>query len=337
MNEIMIKNILKSKIINWLPYGLVNSKKSRFNITRETSVEPLVYNTDGTPKRTFYLQDKVCRHSPYTFSSINIGQTKYINWDRFNRALPINFHSHGEIFEKTSKECANFAILVESETIVPELYDRCLNSPDTMKKFKAIFTHSERMLKAYKNAYFIPGSSVWYGGTAGGGQLNSKQYLEKNKNISLVSSDKAQCKLHCYRMHLADLFYKTGIVDVMGTYNGGNYVSIADSLSDYRFSIVVENNVTQCYFTEKLLNCFAAMTIPIYIGAQGIGKYFNLDGIIVITPDMSDQQVFSIVSSCTEELYHKKIDSVVDNYNRIAEYFCIEDYIFEHYKELFDD
>lgn len=336
MNVPGIKNILKAKLINWLPYGLVISKQQS-KISSSLSVEPLIYNSEGVLKRTFYLQDSVCCNSPYSFLSINVGQTRYINWDRYNTSLPVKFYSHGEIFKKKFIGCNDFAILVESETIVPDLYECCLNKTQVMKEFKAIFTHSERILRAYKNAYFIPGSSVWYGGTTGGGKLDPMQYLKKNKNISLVSSDKAQCELHCYRLHLASLFYKTELVDVMGTYNGGCYVSISDSLTDYRFSIVVENNISKCYFTEKLLNCFAAMTIPIYIGATDIGKFFNLDGIIVITPDMSDEQIINTISSCTDDLYRKKIDSIIDNYNRVHNYFCLEDYIFEHYKDLFAD
>lgn len=330
-------NILKSKIIDWLPYGLVREKIKKNGITRETSVEPLIYNALGEFKRTFYLQDRVCCHSPYSFSSINVGQTKYINWDRFNNSLSVKFYSHGEVFKKKDIGSYDFAILVESETIDPALYECCLSNPHVMNEFKAIFTHSERIINAYKNAFFIPGSSVWYGGTAGGGKLDSKQYLKKFKNISLVSSDKSQCDLHRYRIHLADLFCNTGLVDVMGTYNGGNYVSISDSLTDYRFSIVVENNITKCYFTEKLLNCFASMTIPIYIGATDIGNFFNTDGIIVLKPNMSDLQVINLVRSCTDDLYRQKIGSIIDNYNRVHEYFCIEDYIFEHYKYLFDD
>ena len=51
------------------------------------------------------------------------------------------------------------------------------------------------------------------------------------------------------------------------------------------FSIAIENASYETYFTEKLLDCFATGTIPVYYGAPDIGDYFNKDGII----DLSEE------------------------------------------------
>lgn len=332
----MDKNGLKTAIKNFLPYGYIKNRDKKFLITKETATEPALYNKNGNKKRTFYLQDKVCRHSPYSFSSMNVGETEFINWDRSNIALPVHFYSHNEIFEKTYKCKKRFGIIVESETIVPELYERCIRNEKILNSYDGIFTHSDRLLAKYGNAYFIPGSSVWYGGTAGGGVLNKEMYRNKTKMISLVSSSKTQCELHKYRMQLAEWLYDNEKVDVMGTFRGGKYVSISESLSLYRYSIVVENNITSCYFTEKLLNCFAAMTIPIYIGAKNIGYYFNTDGIIQIDPGMKKRDIIDIINGCTEKLYMQKTNAIKDNYIKVKNYQCIEDYIFKYYKKLFE-
>lgn len=304
--------------------------------TATTQIEPYIFNKNGDRKRTFYLDDRVCVHSPYSFSSINVGETHYINWDRFNKGLRVHFYSHEKILDAKLRGKKNFGIIVESETIVPALYSKLLSSPNIISRYDGIFTHSERLLNRYSNTYFIPGSSVWYGGTAGGGELSCDKYKNKNKNISLVSSDKAQCDLHRFRLHLAELLSINTSVDVMGTYNGGNYVNIADSLDEYRYSIVIENNITSCYFTEKILNCFAAMTIPIYIGATDIGKYFDSRGIVSISPSMSDDEIIHIINMCTPEFYSISLDAIKNNYEYVKKYFCIEDYIYENYLQLFE-
>lgn len=327
---------LKTIIKEILPYGIVKCLiKYKVETTSATKIEPALYNEFGNRKRTFYLDDCVCKHSPYTFSSIDIGKTQYINWDRFNRALPVHFYSHERILNPDNYGKRNFGIIVESETIIPDLYSKLLNSPDIVSKYDAIFTHSERLLKKYKNAYFIPGSSVWYGGTTGGGILEDDKYLRKSKDISLVSSNKAQCNLHKFRMHLADILKEVKNVDVMGTYDGGLYVSISESLENYMFSIVIENNVTSCYFTEKLLNCFAAMVIPIYVGATNIGEYFDKEGIISISPSMSDDEIMKTINKCTKKYYESNIEHIRKNYELAKKYLCIEDYIYENYKDLF--
>jgi hypothetical protein len=94
------------------------------------------------------------------------------------------------------------------------------------------------------------------------------------------------------------------------------------------FSIVIENFQDELYFTEKLLNCFATGTIPIYLGAKNIGEKFNLDGIIQFN---TIEELNNIITTISDKLYQDKIDSVKDNFNRCKEFLSIEDYIYKNY------
>lgn len=326
----------KKIIKNVMPYGFVIRKQNEAERRRKKIQEPFIYNKRGERMRVFFLKDSICTHSPYTFSSQNLGKTESIFWDRYNSNLPIHFYTHKDIFEERGSYQKKFALLLESEAIVPDEYEKVLRESEHMKSFVGIFTHSQRLLEKYDNAYFIPGSSVWYGGSAGGGRMCSDAYLMKCKDISLVSSDKAQCELHKYRLRLANWLFESKKVDVLGTFNGGQYVNIADSLCDYRYSIVIENYISNCYFTEKILNCFASMTVPIYIGAMRIGDYFNEDGIIQIDPSMSEKEILQVIDNCSDSDYRNRLDAIKENYERVQDYLCIEDYIYNHYRELFD-
>lgn len=51
-------------------------------------------------------------------------------------------------------------------------------------------------------------------------------------------------------------------------------------LEPYQFSIVPENSEHAGYYTEKLVDCFIAKTIPIYWGCTDIERHFNPAGII---------------------------------------------------------
>ena len=61
------------------------------------------------------------------------------------------------------------------------------------------------------------------------------------------------------------------------------------------------------YFTEKLLDCFATGTIPVYLGAPDIDKHFNKDGII----NLADEFYIS------EELYYSKMNAFCDSMSEI--------------------
>lgn len=326
--------MIKKMIKNVIPYGIMKKLYSGEQIiTRETPFTPTIYNRYGERMEMFYLQDHICGHSPYSFSSQTIAGSNYILWDRFNTALPIHFYSHKEMFQ--TKECKKkFGILVESEGIVPYDYDYVMDHEAYFKEFDGIFTHSARLLNKFENAHYIPGSSVWYGGNAGGGKMNPKQYCYKEKNVSIVSSNKEDCKLHTYRIEVARKMKKIKNVDVYGTIDGGNHVAICDTLEKYRYSIAIENYISDYYFTEKLLNCFAAMTIPIYIGAKKIDKFFNKDGIIYVEPFTPISEIEKIVKRCSKEDYEERKEAIIDNYNRVMEYLCIEDYMYKNYKEI---
>ncbi|MBR0095513.1 MAG: hypothetical protein IJP91_09560 [Synergistaceae bacterium] len=123
---------------------------------------------------------------------------------------------------------------------------------------------------------------------------------------------------------------KSGLVDTFGTFDGGSYAVLEDTLKDYRFSIAVENDITQLYFTEKITNCFAAKTIPIYLGAQRIGEFFNTDGIIQISLKDIDN-IEKILAQCTAEEYERRLPAVIDNFERVREYENMNDYLFRKF------
>lgn len=165
-----------------------------------------------------------------------------------------------------------------------------------------------------------------------GGVILNEGYQSKTKNISILSSYKRRCRLHQFRYELAKYYKDKNAVDTYGTFDGGENVKVYKTLDDYRYSIVVENEQSPYYFTEKILNCFAAMTVPVYIGATDIGNFFNADGIIQVK-ELTIEAVEKAISTCSESDYLSRKDAVADNYRRVQGYLCPEDYIYEHYKE----
>ncbi len=47
---------------------------------------------------------------------------------------------------------------------------------------------------------------------------------------------------------------------------------------EYQFAIVMENCIHDNWFSEKLIDCIAKRTIPIYYGPRNIGKFFDTQG-----------------------------------------------------------
>ena len=81
-------------------------------------------------------------------------------------------------------------------------------------------------------------------------------------------------------------------------------------LKDYMFSVVVENDFYDNYYTEKITDCFATGTIPVYLGSPTIGDVFDINGIIVLDSQFN-------INSLTTELYQSKLNAVHENFNRV--------------------
>jgi hypothetical protein len=137
----------------------------------------------------------------------------------------------------------------------------------------------------------------------------------------MIASNKQMCEGHMRRLQFVQKFRDK--LDFYG--RGFNEIQCKeDGLRDYMFSVGIENAVYDCYFTEKLTDCFACGTIPIFYGSRGVTEYFNEDGIIFLDDEFD-------LSSLTPDLYYSKMDAVKENLERAIEFPIAEDYLYQTY------
>ncbi|MCR5262210.1 MAG: hypothetical protein K6C94_10305 [Candidatus Gastranaerophilales bacterium] len=292
---------------------------------KQESDEYNMYNKDGQPMRTFFIRDDNMSNCPTWY------QSKYFIFDRFNYGLKVHFYSHLAMLEQMGNPDKKFGMFIEPESLVPEDYRIFDNNKGLEKDFDLIFTHTERFLDKFDNARFYSVcAKVWHVMRDENGNLPENWLELKTKNASIVSSDKTLCDLHKLRLQLALKCKRDNIADTFGTFDGGQFTSIDKSLTNYRFSFAIENEIEGYWFTEKILNCFANMTIPIYLGATHIDKFFNPDGIIKISPKDVDN-IEQVLKNCTEEEYLSRLDAVKDNYYRSLKFLNSNDWLYETY------
>jgi len=322
-----IKKILK----NTLPYGLSNKLFPSRPILE--GVPPIIYNKDGDRILLAYIQDIHILHSPYGHTS---GQyPKRILWDRYNYTLNTQFYTHQEIFNRRPRLNGQkqFGLLVESQNVCPDDYTLLLKHPEVVKELDALFTYDEELLDKYENAHFSFAGGPWYGTKHQGGVMDENLYYHKTKLLSMVSSAKTIRPLAKLRYDIALELHRRNLADVYGKCVGG-WVTMDEVYTDYMFSIGIENTRNKYYFTEKLLNNFASMTIPVYYGATEVGKFFNADGIIEI-PEPTVESAIQTLKQCTREEYESRKDAIFDNFYRVQNLLCVEDYLTAKYMDMF--
>lgn len=298
-------------------------------------VPPIIYNEFRERVLIAYLQDVHIRHSPYGFVSGRV--PKRILWDHYNRELNTQFYSHKDIFKIKFDDSGKrkFGLLIEPENVVADDYRKVLTANDEVRQLDALFTHSEKFLDKYDNACYIPASGVWYGTELHGGEMKDNGYDLKTKILSMVCSTKTLSREQVFRKSLALEILRQNKGEVMGRVVGKYVNNLGEIYQNYMYNVAIENTRGKFYFTEKILNCFASMTIPIYYGASDIGDFFNEDGIIVIKQPSIECAMETINKFCSREDYESRKEAVIDNYNRVKHYLCIEDYMCDHYMDKF--
>lgn len=238
---------------------------------------------------------------------------KYVEWQKDGSAN-ISIHIDRGIQIETNKNKINYGFLSESKTILPDNYSWCVNNIDYLKNnFINVFTHDKALLEIsdiFK--YTVCSSMPW---------VKNRQIHKKTKLLSMISSNKNFCKEHAYRLSIIEK-YKNNI-DLYG--RGFKEIETKElGLNDYCFSIVIENATYDYMFTEKIADCFATGTIPIYYGCKEIINMFDKDGIIIFNDDFK-------IETLSFELYNSKIKHVKNNFELIKKHITPEDYIYLNY------
>ena len=229
-------------------------------------------------------------------------------YDHFPELKPINdLEPHINCYSDTYVgKCTgpgpNIAMLLEPRSMIGPAYDWV---EDHESYFRYIFTHDSRLLRL-PQAKMLNWADVW---------LTTDSV--KDKGISLCTSPKDWCPLHHARLELYNYFKEHGGVDCFyGDWNNSDIPNIKpeDYLEHYKFSIIIENDIDDYWYTEKILNCFATKTVPIYVGARKIGNIFNEDGII----SLPVEDIPRIIDHLNvDEAYRYRKKAIEDNFKRV--------------------
>ena len=200
----------------------------------------------------------------------------------------------------------NIALLLEPRSMIGPAYDWV---EEHESYFRYIFTHDSKLMRL-PQARILNWADVWL-------TMDSP----KTKGISLVTSPKDWCPLHHARLQLYHFFKDKNYVDCFyGDWNNPEIENIKpqDYLEHYKFSIIIENDIDDFWYTEKILNCFSTKTIPIYVGARMINELFNPDGIIEVRDWHLIPDVIQWLDLDFE--YHKRKEAIEDNFKLVEPY-----------------
>lgn len=243
----------------------------------------------------------------------------YFEWFRENELVSdtvfiTDLHLH-EVDKFKSKR--KVGLVIEPPDINPGIYEYV---DKNNKKFDYILTFDKNLLSTGRNFLFYFFGCCW---------IQDFSKPNKNKLCSMIASNKRMTQGHSFRQDVVRTF--SNRVDHFG--NGFRRLEVRENgFRDYYFSIVLENSRPQYYFSEKLIDCFASRTIPLYWGSD-VSPFFDTKGIITFN---TIEDLENIFKTLTPEKYFSMIESVENNFKLVEKYKIPEDFIYKSYPFLFN-
>ena len=97
------------------------------------------------------------------------------------------------------------------------------------------------------------------------------------------------------------------------------------------FHIGIESKQEINYFADKILDCFATKTLPIYYGAPNISEWgYDEKGIIRFN---NEEELVKIVNNLTPDDYYSRMEAIENNYRVVQE----NGFFFDRVEEFLDE
>lgn len=151
----------------------------------------------------------------------------------------------------------------------------------------------------------------------------------KSRLCSMFASKKRMTEGHSLRANWAERL--KGRVDIFGGSAGSERIGgeaihpdKSDGILRYMFNIAMENGRVETYYSEKLTDCFATGTVPVYWGPAGVADLFDPEGILFMTDDFD-------LSLLSEERYHAMLPAIRNNLEIVRNLEGTDDLLYTRY------
>jgi len=269
-----------------------------------------------------------CNDSLEPSTSAN-NRSVYTRWMHNGTGL-VNLYVNGEALKvlEDDSDKPKFIWLLESREIIPDQYKFIEDNYDFVaSRVDGIFTADQRLTHEVgpdgKFLYCLSNAAPW---------VMDRDIYTKSKLVSMIASNKGYTEGHRRRLKVVQAYVdKFGQDDLYG-WGLTHELPLKEKsrgLREYMFSFACENANYPTYFTEKLTDCFACGTIPVYYGTAGVVQYFDADGIIFLDQNSPWENI--PWDKLTPEYYESKKDVIKENFEIAKSMRVAEDYMYGNY------
>ena len=255
-------------------------------------------------------------------SSCHKGVNKHVKWNFTNNPVSDTCFLTDMCLQdihKASGVKRKVAWLLEPNAIHPHMYEWIQTNN---KLFDYVLTFDEDLISKGQNYLYYPHGRCW---------INNYEDLKKENKVSIIASSKNFTEGHQLRHKVIDKFKD---IEVFG-YGYNPVENKEDSLSKYMYSVTIENCRQPGYWTEKIVDCFATKTIPIFWGDDAVSDFFDPEGIIYFNSQEELGEILEDLKVNGDAIFESKKAAVEKNFKLVETYRIPEDWMYSKYGFLF--
>lgn len=238
---------------------------------------------------------------------------KHVVWDFNTQVNPISVYIDKDVVRGLNDKKSDIKILwlLESRHYsggANQFVKNNINS--VINEFNEIWTHDIELINLHDKFKWTP---------AYGSFIKEPKIYKKTKRISMITSNKMFTEQQKFRVKYA--IENKNLLDLYG--KGFKEIKHKEEgLKDYMYSVSIENDTYDTYFTEKIIDCFMTGTIPIYKGTNKIIDLFNKDSILFLDK-------IENLNILSEDYYYENFKSIQENYELSQEFDILDDWIYK--------
>ena len=206
--------------------------------------------------------------------------------------------------------CKVSLILVEPKAVHARYYNII---PILRYLYHNILVRDPKLASKFNNVHSFSFAELWIETD----NLKLPDFSQR-RGISLIASMKNDLEGHNLRHKLISL--DKSHTHQLLTPLGRAYEQFDDmvtALAPFQYSVVIENSIEPHYFSEKILNCLACKTIPIYWGHESVKQYFDTSNWLFFNDLEDGYEKIKFASSGEHIVSHAKIH---ENYLQAKSY-----------------
>ena len=162
--------------------------------------------------------------------------------------------------------------------------------------------------------------------------------MAKDRVISCIASNLTRWPGHKKRVVFIDYLKEHNELGIDFYGKGTQFIEDKwDGVAPYKYSIVIENNDIDDYWTEKISDVYLGYALPFYFGCTNIDHYFPKDSYIWIDINDPQKAVQTMREAIENNEWEKRIEAIkqarellLDKYNLFP---FVANFVKEHYVE----